>query len=98
MALSDIDKKVLNGLIDHTIMDIKPVVECARIPEFRGMLKDKDASDFSLGMALAEINGSFLIGFFKRNNRLITKDDRDEMFRILGRRVGEISEAISKCG
>ena len=98
MALSDIDKKVLNGLIDHTIMDIKPVVEFARIPEFRGMLKDKDASDFSLGLALAEINGSFLIGFFKRNYRLTTKDDRDEMFRILGKRVGEIHDAIFKCG
>ena len=98
MSLSEFDKKELNDLIDHTIMDIKPVVEFARIPEFRGMLKDKDASDFSLGMALAEINGSFLIGFFKRNYRLTTKDDRDEMFRILGKRVGEISEAIFKCG
>jgi len=98
MALSDFDKKVLNDLIDNTVNDIRPVVEFARIPEFRGMLKDKDASDFSLGMALAEINGSFLIGFFKRNNRITTKDDRDEMLRILGKRVGEIHEAIFKCG
>jgi len=98
MALSDIDKKVLNDLIDHNIEDIRPVVEFARIPEFRGMLKEKDAFDFSLGFAIAEITGSFLTGFPKRNQRNTTKDDTDEMFRILGRRVGEIHEAIFKCG
>ena len=98
MALSDFDKKVLNDLIDNTVNDIRPVVEFARIPEFRGMLKEKDAFDFSLGFAIAEIHGSFLIGFFKRNNRITTQDDRDEMFRILGKRVGEIHEAIFKCG
>jgi len=98
MTLSDFDKKLLNDLIDHTVGDIRRVVECARMPEFRGMLKEKDAFDFSLGLAIAEIIGSFLVDFFKRNQRNTTKDDTDEMFRILGRRVGEIHEAIFKCG
>jgi len=98
MALSDIDKKVLNDLIDNTVNDIMTIVEFARIPEFKGMLKDKDASDFSLGFAIAEIHASFLVDFFNRNNRNTTQDDRDEMFRILGKRVGDIHEAIFKCG
>ena len=98
MGLSSFDRDVLNQIIDNIVKDIRPVVEFARIPEFRGMLKEKDAFDFSLGFAIAEINGSFLVSFFKRNNRNTTQDDRDEMLRILGKRVGEIHEAIFKCG
>ena len=98
MTLNDFDKKVLNDLIDHIVNDIKPVVEFARIPEFRGMLKEKDGFDFSLGFTIAEIHGAFLVDFFKRNNRKTTKDDRKEMFRILGKRVGEIYDAIFRCG
>jgi len=98
MALSDVDKKVLNDVIDYVISDICSVVEFARIPEFKGLLKDKDATDFSLGLVIAEIHASFLSGFKQRYHRGVNKDERDELFRILGMRIGEIHEAIFKCG
>ena len=98
MALSNFDNKVLNDVIDSVINDIGSVVEFARFPEFQGMLKDKDASDFSLGLALAEIHTSFLTGFNKRNRRDLDKEERAELFNTLGRRIGEIHEAIFKCG
>ena len=98
MALSDFDKKELNDLIDHTIDDIRPIVEFARIPEFRGMYINKDGSDFSLGAAVTEINTAFVIGFEIRNGRLVNVDEKAEMLIILGERIHEIKEAIFKCG
>jgi len=52
MALSDFDKKELNDLIDHTMEDIRPIVEFTRMPELRSMYIDKDGLDFSLGAAV----------------------------------------------
>ena len=98
MALSNFDKKVLNDVIDSVINDIGSVVEFARIPEFKGMLKDKDATDFSLGIVIGEIHTAFLAGFKQRYHKEVTKDERDELFRMLGMRIGEIHEAIFKCG
>ena len=99
MPLSGYDKGHLETLINRIIADIEPVVEFARSPEFKGMLKDKDASDFSLGLVLAEIYTIFLTDFKKRNNgRNVTKEERAEVFRILGIRIGEIYDAIFKSG
>ncbi len=98
MALSGFDKKVLNDAIDGVINDIGSVVVFARIPEFKGLLKDKDATDFSLGLVIAEIHTIFLTSFKQRHQEVITKDEGDELFRILGMRIGEIHEAIFKCG
>ncbi len=98
MTLSSDEKDVLNTLIDHIVNDIEPVVVFARIPEFKGMLKDKDASDFSLGLALGEIHSAFLTGFKKKNGRHLDEEERAELFNTLGRRIGEIHEAIIKCG
>jgi len=98
MALIDIDKKALNDLIDHTIDDIKPIVEFARMPELRGMYIDKDGSDFSLGAAVTEINTAFVIGFNIRIGRHVSVDEKAEMLNILGKRIHEIKEAIFKCG
>jgi len=98
MPLNDFDKKILNDLIDHTIDDIKPIVDFARMPELRSMYIDKDGSDFSLGAAVTEINTAFVIGFKIRNGRLVSVDEKAEMLNILGKRIHEIKEAIFKCG
>ena len=98
MSLNDFDKKALNDLIDHTIDDIKPIVEFARMPELRSMYIDKDGSDFSLGAAVTEINTAFVIGFKIRTGRRVSVDEKAEMLKILGKRIHEIKEAIFKCG
>jgi len=98
MSLSDFDKKVLNDLIDHTIDDVKPIIEFARMPELRSMYIDKDGSDFSLGAAVTEINTAFVIGFKIRTGRHVSVDEKAEMLTILGKRIHEIKEAIFKCG
>ncbi len=98
MSLNDFDKKVLNDLIDHTIDDIKPIIEFARMPELRSMYIDKDGSDFSLGAAVTEINTAFVIGFKIRTGRRVDVDEKAEMLNILGKRIHEIKEAIFKCG
>ena len=98
MALSEFDKKELIGLIDHTIEEIKPIVEFTRMPELRSMYINKDGSDFSLGAAVTEINTAFVIGFKIRNGRLVNVDEKAEMLIILGKRIHEIKEAIFKCG
>ncbi len=98
MSLNDFDKKALNDLIDHTIDDIKPIVEFARMPELRSMYIDKDGSDFSLGAAVTEINTEFVIGFKIRTGRRVSVDEKAEMLNILGKRIHEIKESIFKCG
>ena len=98
MSLNDFDKKELNDLIDHTIDDIKPIVEFARMPELRSMYIDKDGSDFSLGAAVTEINTAFIIGVNIRTGRRVSIDEKAEMLIILGKRIHEIKEAIFKCG
>ena len=98
MALSDFDKKELNDLIDHTMEDIRPIVEFTRMPELRSMYIDKDGLDFSLGAAVTEINTAFVIGFEIRTGRRVSIDEKAEMLIILGKRIHEIKEAIFKCG
>ena len=98
MALSEYDKIILNELIDHCVNNISSLVEFARIPVLRSMFKDKDGFDFSLGSAVTEIHMGFISGFLLRNKRPTNKEDRDEMFYILGKRIHEIKEAIFKCG
>jgi len=98
MALSEYDKISWNQLIDNCVDDISSVVGFARIPELRSMFKDKDGYDFSLGVAVAEIHMAFLTGFRKRNDRLTNKEDNNEIFYLLGKRIHEIKEAILKCG
>ncbi len=98
MSLNDFDKNALNDLIDHTIDDIKPIVEFARMPELRSMYINKDGSDFCLGAAVTEINTAFDIGFEIRTGRRVNVDEKAEMLIILGKRIHEIKEAIFKCG
>ena len=98
MALSEFDKKELNDLIDHTMEDIRPIVEFTRMPELRSMYIDKDGLDFSLGAAVTEINTAFVIGFEIRTGRRVSIDEKAEMLIILGKRIHEIKEAIFKCG
>ena len=98
MALSGFDKKLLNDLIDHTINDIRSVVEFARKPELRSMFKDRDGFDFSLGVAVTEINMMFVEGFKLRNKRELNKEEKAELFNFFGTRMHEIREAIFKCG
>jgi len=98
MALSEFDKKELNGLIDHTMEDIRPIVEFARMSELTSMYINKDGSDFSLGAAVTEINTAFVIGFEIRTGRRVSVDEKAEMLIILGKRIHEIKEAIFKCG
>jgi hypothetical protein len=98
MSLNDFDKKALNDLIDHTIDDIEPIVEFARMPELRSMYIDKDGSDFSLGAAVTEIITAFVIEFKIRTGRSVSVDEKAEMINILGKRIHEIKEAIFKCG
>ncbi len=89
---------MLEQLIDNTIADMKTVVAFARDEMFQHILNDKDGSDLALGMAFLEINTAFIAGFKLRNNRNLTSDERSEMLKILQTRLGEIREAIFKCG
>ena len=98
MGLSSFDKDVLNQIIDNRVKDIRPVVDYARMPEIRIMLNDRDGYDFSLGVTVAEIYMPFLVGFKKRNGISVNKEERAEMFNIIGQRIHEIKEAIFKCG
>ena len=98
MGLSSFDRDVLNQIIDNIVKDIHPVVEFARMPELRSMFKDRDGSDFSLSIAIAEINMPFLIGFKSRNGRSVNQEERAELFNVLGQRIHEIKEAIFQCG
>ena len=98
MALSDFDKKALNDLIDHIVNDIRPIVEFARKSELRSMFKDRDGFDFSLGVAVTEINMMFVEGFKLRNKRELNKEEKAELFNFFGTRMYEIKEAIFKCG
>ena len=98
MALSGFDKKLLNDLIDHVVNDIKPIVEFSRKPELRSMFKDRDGFDFSLGVAVTEINMMFVEGFKLRNKRELSKEEKAELFNFFGTRMYEIKEAIFKCG
>ena len=98
MALSGFDKKLLSDLIDQVVNDIKPIVEFARKPELRSMFKDRDGFDFSLGVAVTEINMMFVEGFKLRNKRELNKEEKAELFNFFGTRMYEIKEAIFKCG
>ena len=98
MTLSGFDKKLLNDLIDHVVNDIKPIVEFARKSELRSMFKDRDGFDFSLGVAVTEINMMFVEGFKLRNKRGLNKEEKAELFNFFGTRMYEIKEAIFKCG
>ena len=98
MTLSGFDKKLLNDLIDHVVNDIKPIVEFARKSELRSMFKDRDGFDFSLGVAVTEINMMFVEGFKLRNKRELNKEEKAELFNFFGTRMYEIKEAIFKCG
>ena len=98
MAFSDFEKKILNGLIDHVVADIGPIVGYARISEIKSMLKERDGFDFSLGVAVTEIHHAFLTGFKMRNGRDINQEETTELFHILGFRMHEIKEGIFKCG
>ena len=98
MALSGFDKKLLSDLIDQVVNDIKPIVEFARKPELRSMFKDRDGFDFSLGVAVTEINMMFVEGFKLRNKRGLNKEEKAELFNFFGTRMYEIKEAIFKCG
>ena len=98
MALSSFDRGILNQIIDNIVKDIRSVVEFARIPELRSMFKDRDGFDFSLGVAVTEINMAFIAGFKKRNERELNKEEKAELFNFFGTRIYEIKEAIFKCG
>ena len=98
MALSGFDKKLLSDLIDQVVNDIKPIVEFARKSELRSMFKDRDGFDFSLGVAVTEINMMFVEGFKLRNKRELNKEEKAELFNFFGTRMYEIKEAIFKCG
>lgn len=98
MALSGFDKKLLNDLIDHVVNDIKPIVEFSRKSELRSMFKDRDGFDFSLGVAVTEINMMFVEGFKLRNKRELNKEEKAELFNFFGTRMHEIREAIFNCG
>ena len=98
MGLSSFNRDVLNQIIDNMVKDIRPVVDFARKQELRILLKDRDGSDFSLGVAVAEIYMPFLIGFKRRNGRSVNQEERAELFNVLGQRIHEIKEAIFKCG
>ena len=67
MALNPFDRDDLNQMTDNVVKDIRPVVEFARMPGLRDMLKDRDGFDFSLGVAVSEIYTAFLIKFKMRN-------------------------------
>ena len=98
MALSSFDRGILNQIIDNIVKDIRSVVEFARIPELRSMFKDRDGFDFSLGVAVTEINMMFVEGFKLRNKRELNKEEKAELFNFFGTRMYEIKEAIFKCG
>ncbi len=98
MGLTNLERGILNRQIDYTVGDIQPIVEFARIPELRSMCNDKDGFDFSLGSAITEIHLAFVMGFKARNQRPINKEEKNEIFNILGRRIHEIKEAINKMG
>jgi len=98
MTLSGFDKKLLNDLIDHVVNDINPIVEFARKSELRSMFKDRDGFDFSLGVAVTEINMMFVEEFKLRNKRELNKEEKAELFNFFGTRMYEIKEAIFRCG
>ena len=98
MTLSDFDKKILNDLIDDIVNDIRSVVEFARKSELRSMFKDRDGFDFSLGVAVTEINMMFVEGFKLRNKRGLNKEEKAQLLNFFGTRMYEIKEAIYKTG
>jgi hypothetical protein len=98
MALSTIERGVLEKQIDHTLNGIKIIVDMTREEQYKAWLRDKDGVDMAIGLAYGEIIALYVSGFFVRNGRAPTGEESVESRKILDKRLGEIREAVYNCG
>jgi len=98
MGLSEVERGLLEIIIDAIIGDMKAVVDLGRDERYKPLLRDKDATDFSLGMAFGEIHGIFFSQFRSNNGRRMDPSEREDFSKIAYRRIAEIKDAIFNCG
>jgi len=98
MALGIVDRGSLEQMIDYAVNNMQDIIGMARMAEFKPILKNKDGEDLALGLAIGEIYTSFLVGFNLRNHRTPNQDEKDDLFKIVVKRLSEIQNAIFKCG
>lgn len=98
MVFEAFDRGVLEQLFENSISHMKTTVDLTRDQIFRNVLNDKDGVDLALGLELGVIHTSFMTGFKQRHNRSLNSDEKSELLKITQSKLGQLKEAIFKCG
>ncbi len=97
MALKEKDKTVLKTMIDEEIAKIAGLVRNLRLPEFSGIFKIKDESEYVYGYTHGSIIGKFETYYFvAHSGKKPSGGEIDEIAKTIFSRTSEIRNAIIK--
>ena len=98
MALDPTHSGILEQLIDQAIKDMQATVQFVRSDRYSKIIKDKDGDDFVLGYIIGRIDTTFKATYIATFDKLLSNEEILEIENIIYNRIGELKEAIFKCG
>ena len=95
MVLKEKDRTVLKTMIDEEISKIPGIISNLRLPEFSGIFKIKDESEYVYGYTHGSIVGKFETYYFVvHSGKKPSGGEVDEIATTLFQRSAEIRDAI----
>ena len=99
MVLKEKDRTVLKTMIDEEISKIPGIISNLRLPEFSGVFKIKDESEYVYGYTHGSIVGKFETYYFVvHSGKKPSGGEVDEIATTLFQRSAEIRDAILRAG